>query len=400
MDVHTPLLSSHDSTFRKGYKIAIVTFKSSIVNYLLIFVPLGIISGYFEFNSSWIFWINFLAIIPLASLLAFATEELAKHVGETLGGLLNATFGNAVELIVSIIALKNGQISIVQSSMLGSILSNLLLVLGCCFIAGGYNRLQQKFNQTVAQTMSSLMALATAGLIIPAAFHASLPDLLNDDGSSDHMILLLSRGASIVLLIIYVLFLVFQLKTHKQLFENFDEDLDETTASGASIDDHEEVQLSAKSSIVLLLLVTVVVSICADYLVGSIDEIVESSGLSKTFIGLIILPIVANASEHVTAIIVAMKDKMDLAIGVAIGSSLQIALFVLPFMVLIGWIIDVPMTLFFSTFETSVLFISMLIANYLILDGESNWLEGVLLVGTYTIIALAFYYLPDTTRSL
>jgi Ca2+:H+ antiporter len=153
--------------------------------------------------------------------------------------------------------------------------------------------------------------------------------------------------------------------------------------------------LSTTASIILLFIVTIAVSLCADSLVGSIDDIVASSGVSKTFIGLIVIPIVGNAAEHVTAIVVAIKDKMDLAIGVAIGSSLQIALFVTPFMVLVGWIIDVPMSLYFSTFETAVLFISMLITNYLILDGESNWLEGAMLLSTYVIIALAFYYLPD-----
>lgn len=402
----TPLLGSHrgghsaKGVVAHAVHVTSLTLKSSPVNWLLIFAPLGIIAGKLGWSSSLVFSLNFLAIIPLAALLAFATEELASHVGETLGGLLNATFGNAVELIVSIIALKENQIRIVQASMLGSILSNLLLVLGCCFIAGGYNRLQQTFNQTVAQTMSSLLALATAGLIIPAAFHASFPK--SEEGLNDQKILALSRGASIVLLLIYVLFLLFQLKTHKGLFEGVNEDSTEDEEQrlqnqnvGAGSKDEDEATLSSVSSIVVLFIVTVIVSICADYLVGSIDDIVETSGLSKTFIGLIVIPIVGNAAEHVTAVVVAIKDKMDLAIGVAVGSSLQIALFVTPFMVLVGWIIDVPMSLYFSTFETAVLFISVLIANYLILDGESNWLEGAMLLGTYAIIALAFFFLPD-----
>ncbi|ODQ59620.1 hypothetical protein WICANDRAFT_30975 [Wickerhamomyces anomalus NRRL Y-366-8] len=409
---NTPLLGEqehqhqqHQYTPRSVLKnvahVATVTLKSSPVNFLLVFVPLGIIAGKLGWSSTSVFILNFLAIIPLASLLAFATEDLSCHVGETLGGLLNATFGNAVELIVSIIALRENQIRIVQASMLGSILSNLLLVLGCCFIAGGYNRLQQAFNQTVAQTMSSLMALATAGLLIPAAFHASLPQ--KDQASNDEKILALSRGASIVLLVIYILFLLFQLKTHKAIFEDFcdsDEEeearLQHQNAAAGSPKYENYAELSSFSAISLLFIVTIVVSICADYLVGSIDDIVETSGLSKTFIGLIVIPIVGNAAEHVTAVVVAIKDKMDLAIGVAVGSSLQIALFVTPFMVLVGWIIDVPMTLYFSTFETAVLFVSVLIANYLILDGESNWLEGAMLIGTYAIVALAFFYFPDT----
>lgn len=389
----------------------VLTLKSSPVNYLLIFVPLGILAGVLEWSSNAIFWINFFAIVPLASILAYATEELSEHVGETIGGLLNATFGNAVELIVSIIALKDNQIRIVQASMLGSILSNLLLVLGMCFVAGGITRVQQTFNQTVAQTMSSLMALATSGLLIPAAFHATLPYPKDKNGfpipgSTDDLIISLSRGVSIILLVVYVLYLVFQLKTHRSLFEeqSTHQDTDDgiiTTSmppeSAPKLNDDKH--LTVIESLVTLVIATVLVSFCADYLVGSIDDIVEASGLSKTFIGLIVIPIVGNAAEHVTAIIVAMKDKMDLAIGVAVGSSLQIAIFVTPFMVLVGWAIGVPMTLYFSTFETAILFVSMFISNLVILDGESNWLEGAMLLSTYLIVALAFFYYPDTQLS-
>lgn len=407
----TPLIGGNRSAVQSNLSHVVRTTKltlgSSPVNYLLIFVPLGLIAGVFQWSSNAVFWINFFAIVPLASLLAFATEELSEHTGETIGGLLNATFGNAVELIVSIIALKENQIRIVQASMLGSILSNLLLVLGCCFIAGGITRVQQTFNQTVAQTMSSLMALATAGLLIPAAFHASLPkpkeshEFPNPNpGSSDGLIISLSRGVSLVLLVLYILYLIFQLKTHKSLFEEQAlEDDDGIITALPNEDAHRKAaseHLTIGSSLAVLVIATVLVSFCADYLVGSIDDIVEASGLSKTFLGLIVIPIVGNAAEHVTAIIVAMKDKMDLAIGVAVGSSLQIAIFVTPFMVLIGWIIDVPMSLYFSTFETAVLFVSVFITNLVILDGESNWLEGAMLLSTYLIVALAFFYYPDT----
>ncbi|KAG7663625.1 VCX1 [[Candida] subhashii] len=398
------------------YEPTRLTLKSSIVNYLLIFVPLGIIAGQLGWSANARFWINFLAIIPLASILAYATEEISDFVGQTVGGLLNATFGNAVELIVSIIALKDNQVRIVQASMLGSILSNLLLVLGCCFIAGGITRVQQTFNQTVAQTMSSLMALATASLLLPAAFHASLPypdkhtGFAPTPGSSDKLILSLSRGVSIILLVVYLFYLLFSLKTHKALFEETNSDVEDDEIRAAeennlspirsphiSIKDNHihESHLTITAAIVVLLFSTVFVSICADILVGSIDEIVEKTGLSHTFIGLIVIPIVGNAAEHVTAVIVAMKDKMDLAIGVAVGSSLQIAIFVTPFMVLIGWAFDVNMSLYFSTFETAVLFVSVFITNLVILDGESNWLEGTMLVSTYLIAALAFFFYPD-----
>ncbi|EMG49825.1 VCX1 Vacuolar calcium ion transporter [Candida maltosa Xu316] len=386
------------------YKSTVATLKSSPVNYLLVFVPLGILAGELDWSATARFLLNFFAIVPLASVLAFATEEISDHVGQTVGGLLNATFGNAVELIVSIIALRDNQVRIVQASMLGSILSNLLLVLGCCFVAGGITRVQQTFNQTVAQTMSSLMALATASLLIPAAFHASLPapkkkNGFPEPGSSDELILSFSRGVSIILLVVYLFYLLFSLKTHKALFEEdqsvagiIDEPTDDVITGPKTNDDSH---LTMTGGLVVLFVTTILVSFCADYLVGSIDEIVETSGLSKTFIGLIIIPIVGNAAEHVTAIVVAMKDKMDLAIGVAIGSSLQIAIFVTPFMVLVGWIIDVPMSLYFSTFETAILFVSVFICNLVILDGESNWLEGAMLLSTYLIIALAFFYYPD-----
>lgn len=399
-----PLLG--DSRSAPSYKHVIfndtkLALASSPVNYLLVFVPLGLAAGVLEWSSNAVFWINFIAIVPLALNLAFATEELAEHTGQTIGGLLNATFGNAVELIVSVIALKENQIRIVQASMLGSILSNLLLVLGCCFLAGGFTRVQQTFNQTVAQTMSSLMALATAGLLIPAAFHASMPTptgaFPDPDSDSDSKILSLSRGVALILLLLYILYLVFQLKTHRALFEEqTQEDDGIITAPVVDSNKEEEQHLSIVGSLSVLVVATVLVSLCADYLVGSIDDIVELSGLSKTFIGLVVIPIVGNAAEHATAVIVAMKDKMDLAIGVAVGSSLQIAIFVTPFMVIVGWIIDVPMSLYFSTFETAVMFVSVFITNLVILDGESNWLEGAMLLSTYLIVALAFFYYPDS----
>ncbi|KAG0368329.1 hypothetical protein BGZ54_002167 [Gamsiella multidivaricata] len=292
---------------------------ASKINVMLIFIPIGIVAAKLHWPDVAVFILNFLAIVPLAKLLGYATEEISLRLGENLGALLNASFGNAVELILSIIALKEGKIAVVQASVLGSVLSNLLLHL--------------------------------------------------------------SYGTSIVLLVVYVLYLVFQLKTHTHLY-----------ATDSS--EEEEPILPLWLGIVVLLIITVIVAFCAEFLVGSIDGLSHSWNISPTFIGLILLPIVGNAAEHVTAVSVAMKDKMDLAIGVAIGSSMQIALFVTPLMVIIGWIIHQPMTLFFNTFETCVLFVSVLIVNYLIQDGESNWLEGVMLLSTYLIVAIAIYFYP------
>ncbi|CUS11837.1 unnamed protein product [Tuber aestivum] len=365
---------------------------SNYVNILLVFVPLGIIAGAMGWNPTAVFIVNFLAIIPLAALLSFATEELAFMVGETLGGLLNATFGNAVELIVSIVALTRGEIRIVQASMLGSILSNILLVLGMCFFFGGLKHKEQNFNTTVASTMSSLMAVATSSLIIPAALYSTLP---GSKEASFGLILDLSRGTSVVLLILYVLYLGFQLGTHAYLFDAQHESVESDDESPPT--EQQTALLSGVESGIVLVVVTVLVAICAEYLVGSIDDIVASSGISKTFIGLILIPIVGNAAEHVTAVVVAMKNKMDLAIGVAIGSSMQIALLVTPFLVILGWIIGQPMSLYFETFETVVFFVSVLITNYLIQDGKSNYLEGAMLLGIYTIIAISFFVYPDST---
>lgn len=292
------------------------------------------------------------------------------------------------------VALKNGEIRIVQSSMLGSILSNILLVLGCCFLAGGIKHNQQFFNSTVASTMSSLMAVSSASLIIPATLYAvmSKSDKPEDDKADN--ILLLSHGTAIILLLLYVLYLFFQLKTHAKLFNEEDGESNPSSPSQATPQSSQPAQnpqsrpppriqterqtsqnlrhhpeeplLSPWAAGVTLVVITLAVAVCAEYLVDSIDSIVQTAHISKTFIGLILLPIVGNAAEHVTAVVVAYKNKMDLAIGVAIGSSMQIALLVTPFLVILGWIIGQPMTLHFETFETVVLFLSVLITNYLI----------------------------------
>ncbi|KAK5119784.1 hypothetical protein LTR85_007360 [Meristemomyces frigidus] len=367
------------------------TLSSNYVNVLLVFVPAGIILGALDMNPTAVFVVNFLAIVPLAALLSFATEELSAKLGQTIGGLLNATFGNAVELIVSVVALTKGEIRIVQASMLGSILSNILLVLGCCFIASGIRRDESRFNETVASTMSSLMAVAATSLIIPATLYASLA---HSEASADKNILILSRGTAIILLILYCLYLYFQLYSHAKLFDA------EAQEDGGDGEAKEPEVLSPLAAGVCLVLVTVLVAVCAEYLVDSIDSLVETTGISKTFIGLVLLPIVGNAAEHVTACVVAWKDKMDLAIGVAIGSSMQIALFVTPFLVILGWIIGQEMTLHFQSFETVVFFLSVLVVNYLIQDGKSNYLEGCMCLGTYIIIALAFYVYPDDAQDI
>lgn len=271
--------------------------------------------------------------------------------------------------------------------MLGSILSNILLVLGCCFLAGGITNtrtgttegIEQRFNSTVASTMSSLMAVAAASLIIPATLYAVLPGPAKEN---DAAMLILSHGTSIILLILYVMYLGFQLRTHAKLFSD---DHQQTAGDENSDSEAEEPQMSPWAAAAVLLLTTVAVSVCAEYLVDSIDSLVETAHISKTFVGLVLIPIVGNAAEHVTAIVVALKDKMDLAMGVAIGSSMQIALLVTPFLVILGWIIGQPMTLHFETFETVVFFLSVLVVTYVIQDGKSNYLEGAMVSLTISV---------------
>jgi len=288
--------------------------------------------------------------------------------------LLNATFGNAVEMIIAIVALSKNLVRVVQTSMLGSILSNLLFVLGFCFLLGGWGKDKQEFNFTAAQTGASMLSMVVLALMLPAAFYLSA-------GSTD--VVEVSHITAILLLIIYGLYLYFQLYTHKKLYMD---------AEG----DEEFPQLSWVTAMTLLFASTGLVALLSECLVSSLEDVADAWGVSTTFISLVLLPIVGNAAEHVTSVTCAMKNKMNLAIGVALGSSTQIALFVIPLLVILGWCMDVSMTLYFQEFETVALFISVLIVNYLISDGASNWLEGAMLLVTYLIISISFYFLPST----
>ncbi|KAK3989926.1 putative calcium transporter [Cladorrhinum sp. PSN332] len=561
---------------------------SSWLNVFLLFVPAGIVVRLMHAPAGVVFLLNAIAIVPLAGLLSHATESVASTMGDTIGALMNVTFGNAVELIIFIIALIKNQIRIVQASLVGSILANVLLILGMCFLMGGLKFEQQAYNNKVTHTSASLLALSVMSLLIPTVFHASFSKVI----TADDKVLKISRGTSIILLVVYLLYLVFQLKTHTGLYESTaqhiidevsrpgpaaqifhasnaqgtsgeDEEVEpndsgtprrarrgrplqrrgtdtsdetaivsstgtegtssvraETPASGSAdsparapsnsdeealhepssaappknaskkstkrptkslcqcsqprrgvtnFDLEAQQQLpptlppvpppgrplslsltfrtmpfsapnlppsrrpsviaasaaapqrrpsiipaspapscpsptnrkarsptSRTSATVLLLLSTTLVSLHAEFMVSSIDAMLASdAGLSEAFIGLILLPIVGNAAEHVTAVSVALKNKMDLAIGVAVGSSIQIALFVTPLVVLLGWIMGKEMSLFFTLFETVCVVVSAFIVSFLVLDGRSNYLEGALLCAGYVIIAVAAYFYPD-----
>ncbi|OQE94363.1 hypothetical protein PENNAL_c0004G04115 [Penicillium nalgiovense] len=357
-----------------------ITLGCSYSNILLPFVFLGMIAGSLGWDDSICFVFNFLAILPLAALLSFATEELAKSVGQTVGGLINATFGNAVEMIVGITAVRQGEISIVQSSMVGSILSGNLLILGVSLFCGGYAKDVVKCNVDVSGILSSLMVVSSATLIIPSVLYSTIPSKSQEVEAS---ILSLSRAASVVLLTFYLVYLYFQLKSHSELFVD-----DEP-------EEEEERVLGPWSASIILILATLGVTVCSDRLVDSVDGFVDKWHVSRAFIGLIVVPIVGNAGEFNTVINSSTKGNMDLAIGVIVGSTLQIALFVSPFLVMCGWIIGQPMSLRYSPFETVVFFLSVIIVDCLIRGGRSNYYEGLLLVGTYLIIAIAFYVHPD-----
>ncbi|KAJ5160766.1 Vacuolar calcium ion transporter [Penicillium canariense] len=391
------------------------TLLNSWINVLFVAAPVGIALHVVKANAIAIFVVNFIAIIPLAAMLSYATEEIAMRTGETIGGLLNASFGNAVELIVAIIALVKKEVLIVQTSLIGSMLSNLLLVMGMCFFFGGVNRVEQHFNVVVAQTAASLLALAVASLIIPTAFHTW------SDGNKEN-IAPVSRGTSVLLLITYGCYLFFQLKSHTDMYNEPSKKVEKRSKKGGDAtrgiaqigkmtartmggsnaqelnlqdpdDEPEQPQLSLLVAMLTLGLSTALVAVCAEFMVDSIDALTATGDISETFVGLILLPIVGNAAEHATAVTVACKDKMDLAIGVAVGSSMQIALLVLPFIVVLGWIMGIDdMNLNFDSFEIILLFVSVLLVNYLIGDGKSHWLEGVLLMMMYLIIALAAWF--------
>lgn len=349
---------------------------------LLLFVPISIIGHWLDWDEVAIFITAALAIIPLAAFMGEATEEIAVVVGPTLGGLLNATFGNATELILAFIALKSGLISVVKATITGSIIGNLLLVMGFAMLLGGLRYKEQVFQSEVARVNASSMNLAVIAILLPTAMEYT------SEGIAEPTLQKLSVAVAIVLIIVYGLTLLFSMKTHAYLCEVGEADLLETEEGKKP----EEVNL--RFWIGVLLVVTIGVAIESELLVGSLEVATESLGLTTLFTGVILIPIIGNAAEHFTAITVAMKNKMDLSLSVAVGSTLQIALFVAPVLVIAGWIIGQPMDLNFNPFELVAVAVSVLIANSISSDGKSNWLEGSLLLATYIVIGFAFFFHP------
>lgn len=378
------------------------------INVLLVFAPVGILSTHLEWSSLAVFCTNFLGVIPLAGLLGFATESLSEHTGEMIGGLINASFGNAVEMIVSVDAIKRGLVSVVQASLVGSVLSNLLLVLGMAFFAAGLKRKEDAFMEQAANANSSMLLVAAIGVTLPTLFSSTLE---KGSDESTTKVLAVSRICSIILGCVYFLFLLFQLKTHRHHFstvdtvENGSLEAEPSKNNPAKLEaereeeEEENIFLSPYSSVALLVFSTYLISELSERLVGSIENVSEEYGMPKSFIGLVLLPIVGNAAEHMTAVVSAMKGKMDLAIGVAVGSSTQVALLIVPFSVVVGWAYRQPMTLDFGTFGCGILLSSVFLVSHVVQDGQANWLEGLMLVACYTMISVICWYMPNASDS-
>ena len=346
-----------------------------ILKFMLLFVPISFIGKFLNFSPTIMFILAALSIIPLAGIMGEGTEEISFYTGPKIGGFLNATFGNATELIISFFALKSGLFEVVKSSIAGSIIGNILLVLGASMFIGGLKHKTQNFNINVVETTSSMLLFSLIGLCVPAFFtHTINANLLNTRYEG------LSLVVAIVMFILYILSLIFSFFTHKDLYATTTEE------------EGHESKWSLKKSIAILIIATVIIAIESEFLVGGIEDITSKLGLREFFVGIILIPIIGNAAEHSTAITMALKNKMDVAIEIALGSSLQIILFVAPVLIFLS-LLFTPMSIIFNPFELVSLIASVIIANKVASDGQSNWLEGAQLMAVYFIIAAGFFIL-------
>ncbi len=347
-------------------------------------IPLAVALDLAGAAAGLVFVTSALGIVPTAALMGRATEELAARSGPGIGGLLNVTFGNAPELIIALFALGQGLHEVVKASIVGSIIGNVLLVLGGAMLVGGIGREKQTFSRTSASVQTSMLLLAAAALLMPAIFELvegkGLPlpgaEIVDYGGTVEH----LSLAVAIVLIATYAAGLLFSLKTHRDLFN-------------PEYEDEGTWGWSTRTSILVLAIAGVLVGVMSEVLVGSISEASHAIGLSEFFIGVIVVAIVGNAAEHWVAVLVAKKDKMDLSVNIAIGSASQVALFVAPVLVLASFFIGPhPLALVFNGFELGAILLAVLIANYVTQDGESTWFEGVQLLAVYVVFGIAFYY--------
>jgi Ca2+:H+ antiporter len=358
---------------------------------LLLFVPLAAVAHQLHWSGVAVFACATLAIVPLAGAMGEATEALARRFGAGVGGLLNATFGNAAELVIALAALRRGLDDIVKASLTGSILGNSLLVLGVALFAGGLRRERQTFDRAAASMGSTLLALAAIGLVVPALFNVVASNAVARSALTAAQEALRERDLSleiaVVLFAAYLLSLVFSLRTHRHLYAG----VRETEGHGGGA----PARASTWRPALMLLGATLLVAWMSELLVGAVEEASQTLGLTPVFVGVIVVATIGNAAEHSTAVWMAMRNQMDLALNIAIGSSIQIALFVAPLLVFVSYFMGrVPMDLRFTPFEVVSVAIAVAAVNLVAQDGESNWLEGALLVAVYVILGMAFYFLP------
>jgi len=344
---------------------------------LLVFVPIALVLGFVHASPTWVFVASCLAILPLAGLMGEATEHLTHHVGPGVGGLVNASFGNAAELIIAFIALRSGETEIVKASLTGSIIGNILMVLGLAMLLGGWKRKELVFSRLAAESGSSMMVLAVVSLVIPAIYAQVTAHERPQSVES------ISLDISFILILTYAASLVFSLKTHKRLFASEAEEV---------VEELPGRPWSVGASLGVLLGAAVLVALVSELLVHAVDAAGHALGLGKVFMGVVVVALVGNAAEHSTAIVVAMKGKMDLALGIAMGSSMQIALFVAPALVIAGHLLGTPLGLEFTVLEVVAVMLSVGAVTLLIHDGKTNWFEGLQLLAIYAILAVAFYF--------
>jgi Ca2+:H+ antiporter len=361
------------------------------LNWLLVFVPVAVVLRIWPRfgNETVLFVCSCLAVVPLAGWMGRATEELADRLGHGVGGLLNATFGNAAELIIALIALSRGLTGVVKASIAGSIIGNVLLVMGVSILGGGIKFREQRFNQTAARASATTLTLAAFALTIPTVFHVTAAGHAGGWSSATEQ--KLSLAIAIVLFITYACLLGFELVTHKQLYV-VDSTAEDEEAPGAD-------GWSVSKSLLVLIVATCLVALMSEFLVGAVEAARSTLGLTEVFVGVILIAVIGNAAEHSTAVMMAMKNKMGISLGIAIGSSLQIALFVAPVLVFASYFFGSPMNLEFSLPEVVAVIAAVHLIFQISGDGETNWLEGVQLLSVYLILVILFFYLPERTEA-
>lgn len=354
------------------------------LNALLIFLPIAIFLEVTHGNPTLIFISACLAILPLAGIMGNATEQLAVRAGSTVGGLLNATFGNATELIIAFFALQAGKLEVVKASIIGSILGNLLLVMGLSVFLGGLKYKEQKFNLKSASTIASLLTISLIALSIPTIFDLSAravaPELVSQLDVN------LSDATAVVLIIMYIAYILFTLRTHRDILSTADDE--------GTHDEHDGPLWSVPMAVGVLAAATIGVAFMSEFLVGTLEAATASLGLTEFFVGLILIPIIGNAAEHAASVMFALRNKMDLSMTISLGSTVQVALLVAPLLVLAGLVVGKPMNLVVTPLELIAIGAAVLIGNSVVRDGETNWLEGVLLLGVYAILAFAVFFYP------